>query len=125
MVTRIWDIPVPPSTNALYVVRDGRRRKTGDYKAWRKGAALVAAARGERMPVKTPLSVAIWACIDRRRDLDNLSKPLLDMLQVARVIADDRYVDRLELRRRWRHLGYVEIVISTMGQEAAGPPIVR
>lgn len=37
---------------------------------------------------------------DRRRDLDNVAKPALDLLQAAGVLEDDRQVVRLEMVRR-------------------------
>lgn len=38
----------------------------------------------------------------RRRDIDNLIKPLLDSLMYAQVIADDVHVDRLSIERACR-----------------------
>ena len=90
-------IPLPPSTNALYVVRDGRRRKTSEYNKWLK-VARVFMMGAERFPVKTSLRVDIDAAISRRRDIDNIIKPILDCLQPM-VIPDDRWVDVVEARR--------------------------
>ena len=54
---------------------------------------------GSEMPEKTPLSVEILASINRKRDIDNLIKPILDSLQKSLVIADDRWVDFVSARR--------------------------
>ena len=80
-------LPVPPSANALFVVRDGKRVKTGGYRKWRGESGLLMAVKRLRpLPAKTPLRVTIEAAINRTRDLDNLIKPLLDSLQAAGVI---------------------------------------
>jgi crossover junction endodeoxyribonuclease RusA len=51
----------------------------------------------------------------RRRDLDNLQKPLLDALQHAGVYEDDSQVDLLLSRRRERRDGgQVVVTISDM-----------
>ena len=95
-------LPAPPSANALFVVRDGKRVKTGQYNRWLREAAIMY-RQGfgcvEPMPAKTTLRVRIEAAIDRRRDLDNIIKPLLDSMQKVGVIADDRWVDYLVAER--------------------------
>ena len=96
------DLPAPPSANALFVVRDGRRRKTGTYRRWLRDAAIMYRCGFgcvTPMPNHTPLRVTIEANINRVRDLDNLIKPILDSLQKAGVIPDDRWVDVVEARR--------------------------
>ena len=93
------DLPAPPSANALYVWRDGRRVKTADYRRWRRDAVLMLLSGMPRHPAKTPLRVVIEAAVNRTRDVDNLIKPIQDALQAAGVIPDDRWVDAVEARR--------------------------
>jgi Holliday junction resolvase RusA-like endonuclease len=96
-------LPVPPSTNNLF--RNGShggRYKTKAYKAW------IAEAGWEIMhqrpptlhpPLRTCLRVLIEAPIGPNRDIDNVLKPLLDLLTTMGVYADDKLIDRLEIVR--------------------------
>ena len=96
------DLPAPPSANALFVWRDGRRRKTGAYRKWLRDAEIMYRCGFgcvTPMPNRTLLRVTVEAAIDHKRDLDNLLKPILDSLKHARVIPDDRWVDVIEARR--------------------------
>ena len=94
------DLPAPPSANALFVVRDGRRVKTEAYRQWRRDAGMLLAVSGmPQHPPKTPLRVTIGAAVNRTRDVDNLIKPTIDALQAAGIIPDDRWVDEVLARR--------------------------
>ena len=56
----------------------------------------------------------------RRRDLDNITKSLLDALDHAGVYEDDSQIDDLHLRRMAVHKpGKVEVVISPATMQAA------
>lgn len=52
----------------------------------------------------------------RKRDLDNILKPLLDVLQEYGVFLDDEQVDILTIRRRSKG-GYVDIHVSEIDPE--------
>lgn len=41
----------------------------------------------------------IEAPLNRKRDLDNVLKPTLDLLVAMQLISDDRYVDQITLMR--------------------------
>lgn len=96
-----FGLPVPPSSNNLYVARrDGRgRAKTSEYDAWIRNAlahVIRARALGQcpltNIPPMKHVRVEWRLPFSYRRDLDN-TKPLLDVLTRAAVIADDRWVD--------------------------------
>lgn len=93
------DITVPPSANALYVqLASGERVKTRAYRNWLNSQSLRLRMRA-CPPEERNISVEIEANIDRRRDLDNLVKPILDALQHEGIIRDDRYVDHIHIER--------------------------
>lgn len=83
-------LPFPPSVNALFVNRRGGRARTKAYDAWivEAGTQLLT-----QRPMKHegPVTVAITVGLPdkRNRDLDNLLKPLLDLLVRHQVIQDD------------------------------------
>ena len=104
-------IPVPPSANVIWKVGKNRIYRSKEYKAW-LAAAYVAAreSRGQSMPwpytQAEPLfprghsvKVGIEASVSRRRDIDNLVKPIMDFLQYAGLIDDDRWVDMIQIGR--------------------------
>ena len=100
MVTGMLVLPVPPSANRMYVPSVNRQIKTNQYKNWLNEASTIATRwQVESLPPKTPIKVELYANISRRRDLDNLIKPTLDMLQFAGIIQDDRHIDKIRMAR--------------------------
>lgn len=102
-------VPVPPTANRLYAAgkkktKTGKlvpiRRRSDEYNAWIELAMTHAPTQGLAgdMPVHGPSLVIIECPRNRRRDLDNHAKPVLDMLKRWGLIKDDRYIERLEMR---------------------------
>ena len=83
-------LPVPPSVNGLYRNVQGRGRvKTKRYMEWINAAGW---ALLESRPRKHNGAVSVHVLIEepkRARDIDNILKPLLDLLTTHRVISDD------------------------------------
>ena len=94
-------LSVPPSANRMYRPAYQKHMvKSKEYKRWLDDSATLAGGwLNERLAVQTPLKVEIYANITRQRDLDNLIKPTLDMLQYADIVADDRYIDGIVAKR--------------------------
>jgi crossover junction endodeoxyribonuclease RusA len=99
------DLPVPPSTNNLFVNRrPGQGRARGPaYRAWLKEAGWEIVQ--QRLPWAHPtlrvrLRVQIDAQLKLNRDLDNSIKAILDLLVKMGVIADDNLIDDLRIVRR-------------------------
>jgi len=85
-------IPMSNGTSKVLISRDGR--------AWKKKALqLVAMQRPGALTGDVEIVLEVYFK-DRRRDLDNAAKPLLDLLQAARVIENDRQVVDLHMMRR-------------------------
>lgn len=88
------DLPVPPSTNNLFVNVGKRRIASDDYKAWRSIAGLrLNLQHAEK--ISGPVEIEIAVPRNRRRDLGNYEKALTDFLVAHRCIDDDRNVERL------------------------------
>jgi len=99
-------LPYPPSVNHYWrrvgprtlISREGRTFRTNV-------CALLARGNGNG-PRKPPSGGRIALAMDafppdrRRRDLDNLQKPVLDALEHAGVYEDDSQIDLLITRRR-------------------------
>lgn len=90
-----FEIPVPPSVNAMYRNVPGKGRvKTAKYKSWLHDAGWIL-----RMykPRKTLADVVLTVAIRRptaNSDLDNRFKALQDLL-VGPVLGDDKQVVRI------------------------------
>jgi crossover junction endodeoxyribonuclease RusA len=97
-----FDLPYPPSLNHYYrrvgprtlISRQGRRFRED-----------VCALLGGNGPRKPPAGGRIALCMDafppdrRKRDLDNLQKPVLDALEHAGIYEDDSQIALLITRR--------------------------
>lgn len=104
---------LPPSANALFANATKGRTKTALYRLW-QAAAIQDLRLVQRAPlIKGRVIVAIVA--ERpsgRRDIDNLAKPILDLLVKAEVIEDDCLVERLTLQ--WAdNIKGVQIAVGT------------
>ena len=96
-------LPVPPSTNNLFVnKRTGGRARAAVYKAWLNAAGWeIKLQRPPALhePLRTCLRVLIEAPVGQNRDIDNVIKPVLDVLVKMGVIADDSLIDDLRIVR--------------------------
>ena len=91
-------LPTPPSANLLYRNRKGQRGmyKSADYKNW---AARVA-AWGYAQTLETFdgfCSVEYTVPINRRRDLDNYLKALLDSMELLGIVQNDRQFRHIQI----------------------------
>lgn len=95
---QVLSLPIPPSVNALWTNIPGKgRARSESYNQWREAAGWELRAL---RPTPVPGSVAIMiraGLVNTRRDLDNLGKPLLDLLTEHRIIEDDAHVADLHL----------------------------
>lgn len=90
-------IPIPPSTNNLFMtvkIKGAMRRiKTNEYRAWIERAAWQVHSQVGSGTIQSPVEVTLTITggkgFNRQRDLDNLLKPVLDLLVASRVIQGD------------------------------------
>jgi crossover junction endodeoxyribonuclease RusA len=87
-----FELPHPPSVNGIWRGgKGGRHYLSAKYKAWREAAGLIVntQARGKR--IEGPFAVEIQAKRPdkRKRDIDNICKPVLDLLSAMGVTPDD------------------------------------
>lgn len=106
-------LPIPPSVNNLFMNARGKGRiKSPEYRAWLASAnTLMNVARHGLVP--SPVTVTVRVGNDTGRDLDNLGKPVLDVLVASGVIADDsvNHVHEVRFLRAFDDVaaGWVEI----------------
>ena len=111
---KVWvvTLPYPPSVNRLWRYTSRGVYRTKHYTGWLKEAGL----RITNPPYLTgPIYLQIEACPNdkRRRDLDNIIKPLLDCSEHNRVIKNDSQI--VELRVAWNHgieKGTVDLIFN-------------
>lgn len=109
-------LDMPPSLNNAFVNVPGRGRvRSRRYEAWRNAAHydVIAQHPGPRL-VQPPYKVTLSFPIRARADLDNLIKPVLDALTLAKVIVDDKHVVEIVARKNCatpkRCIAHVEAV---------------
>ena len=94
------DLPLPPSTNALWRSNRGRVHRSRRYLAWLKEAGWeLLTQRPKRITGGVEIRIAIGRPDNRKRDLDNVAtKAILDLLTAHQIITDDSKVTSLAAR---------------------------
>lgn len=93
-------LPIPPSTNRLWITKSGGGGKTlaKPYRQWLADAGWLLETQRPRR-ITGPVEIKVDASRpSQRRDLDNLLKALLDLLVRHKVITDDRHVEAISAR---------------------------
>lgn len=101
-------LPYPPSVNNLFAqIKSPHggyiRVKTQKYKEWARDAGLLLNAQrntGKLVSHQGRVSITIKATPpkdNRRRDLDNIAKAVLDLLVDSNIIIDDSRIEVLHL----------------------------
>ena len=102
----VMTLPYPPSVNHYWRRVGPRTLISREGRTFRTNVCALLARGGGNGPRKPPSGGRIALAMDafppdrRRRDLDNLQKPVLDALQHAGVYEDDSQIDLLITRRR-------------------------
>lgn len=93
---------LPPSANKLTRNKRGAKGRADlsgyiRFKRHFQTACLFAIKR--RLPERTPYRVDIRLNVNRKRDIDNCAKAIMDGLRANGLTPDDRWCDRLTLSR--------------------------
>lgn len=102
VVSLSFRLPYPPSVNKAFRNVPGRGRvKSKEYRAWAEEAAIRARIQIKQQRVSGPFRCEIVATKpdNRRRDLDNILKTTLDLLNAESIIDDDSQCQ--DLRIKW------------------------
>ncbi len=92
-------LPYPPSSNRLWTRTRRGMRKTDAYCDWlRVGGYMVNVQKPEKLLGPYKLFIQAMRPDRRKRDLDNILKPISDLLQATGVIEDDSYCEMLSAR---------------------------
>lgn len=105
------ECPFPPSVNTYWRHNNGRTHISHEGRAYRDSVALL--CHIERVkPIDGPLamSVVIHPPDNRRRDVDNVLKALLDALGSGRAYQDDSQIVKLTIEKREKREPAVAIV---------------
>jgi crossover junction endodeoxyribonuclease RusA len=92
-------LPWPPSINHYWGARGRGRYLSPQARRWHKEAWAVLKAQGVRYSGEVAVYVFAHPPDRRKRDLDNITKALLDALVGAGVLKDDYQVARLYAER--------------------------
>lgn len=96
-----FQLPLPPSVNHLWATVGSRRVKTKHYKSWIDLATigLLGARPHKKLWYPVEVEIRIWKCkgFSTNRDIDNIIKPVLDVLVSEGVIDGDtlKYVRKV------------------------------
>jgi len=87
-------LPLPPSVNHIWRRGKGRTYLSANYSKWLKVAHAITLDDMPPRPLEGPVEVRLRAYhgkgwMDRKRDLDNLCKPILDFLVRRGVLVGD------------------------------------
>jgi len=99
-------LPYPPSVNHYWRRVGPRTLISREGRTFRKNVCALLAHGSGNGPRKPPSGGRIALAMDafppdrRRRDLDNIQKPVLDALEHAGIYEDDSQIDLLLTRRR-------------------------
>ncbi|MGE5500596.1 MAG: RusA family crossover junction endodeoxyribonuclease [Ignavibacteriales bacterium] len=93
------ELPYPPSANRLWRAVNGRQIKSGHYRLWLLEAVTAIRATLPNKGLSGPYRLMIQATAPdrRRRDLDNIIKPVGDALTQAGVVTDDCHCRELNV----------------------------
>jgi len=111
-------LPWPPTVNNYYTVARGRKIISKKGRQFKKDCFLHIIPAFKKMdgPLVGDLILTIGVCMPdkRRRDLDNLLKPILDVLGLYGVYEDDSQIVDLRIRSVEGEKGSVNLTVKEL-----------
>ena len=96
-----FELPYPPSVNHYFRMVQGRMLISREGRLFRQRVCAILAASGVRaMAGPLALEIEVYPPDNRRRDIDNVQKALLDALQHGGLYEDDSQIVKLDIERR-------------------------
>ena len=110
-------LPYPPSANKLWTRTRKGMRRTDSYNRWLHCAGwAVRTQRPKKISGLYKLTIQAVRPDKRRRDIDNLIKPISDLLQTLGIVKDD--CDCEMVSARWVTAGEgVSVLVEPAGIE--------
>lgn len=108
-------LPYPPSVNTYWRAVKGRMLISRDGREYKQAVGVHVLTNGRRkvMTGRLAMTIEIYPPDNRRRDIDNTAKAVLDALGTANVYEDDFQICDLRLvRRKVSKPGRVEVRIT-------------
>lgn len=99
--TAVINLPWPPTVNNYYTIARGRKILSKRGRAYKKEAVILMYRQNVPKGREGIYSLMIYVRPpdNRKRDLDNLLKPLLDSLVDYGALPDDSMIDDLRIQR--------------------------
>jgi len=112
-------LPYPVSVNAMYANAAGKGRvKTERYKTWINAAGWnVRAARPVKVAGPYTLEITLFQSDRRKRDIDNVVKPISDLLVEHQLVEDDSLCTRLVVQRIPSDTQWAEVTVKAQQAE--------
>lgn len=95
-------LPIPPSTNALFLAGKGYRTKTPEYREWIERAFPLAESLAPPKSYPVMIVVTVIEAVNRQRDIDNFLKPTIDLIKKAGAIKNDNLCHVTDVLGRYR-----------------------
>lgn len=115
MRARAYLLPLPPSTNGLFLNIPGKGRvKSAAYKRWVGEAGwTLLSQRPSKVAGRVGIRIRVKRMGNRKADLDNRIKATIDLLVSHGIIEDDRHVE--SVTASWAdELTGVEVIVEPM-----------
>ena len=109
------ELPYPPTVNTYWRHLNGRTVLAKRGRQYKQSVQAIVGLQPPRLSGPLCLMASVWLPDRRRRDLDNILKPLLDALTSAGVWDDDSQVKALQIAHVGiQKPGCVQIQVSQM-----------